>query len=291
MDNYKKGLQMDIRISPQFIDTLKIILEIIAGLSAIVTVIPFFSKRKNAGGSIIRKISVTVLILSVISVVILMASVVQIPHIEHSSWDVVTMDLINKGLEYDIENRDAFDENNKDLFKYTLSDPSESHQYTLKGTQISLKVTGRDVSNQQAVHIPEPEIKAMIQAEKQDSNDSLAIKIDNYELSSGYHYEYPDPDDASMTNYIDYGPGLHGTFSYSRPLDETEIKNFEFTGFLYDQAGNVVDSPDIHPHFWVLADGLFAVEFPEYMKPGTYTYVLTIKTDNGWVSDKVTFRK
>ena len=88
-----------------------------------------------------------------------MASVVQIPHIEHSSWDVVTMDLINKGLEYDIENRDAFDENNKDLFKYTLSDPSESHQYTLPNGSIRGK--------------PAPENpKSAVSAERDDRDDS-----------------------------------------------------------------------------------------------------------------------
>lgn len=56
MDSYKKGFQMEIRIPSQFIDTLEIILGVVAALSAIITLISFFFKRNNTGGSKINSV-------------------------------------------------------------------------------------------------------------------------------------------------------------------------------------------------------------------------------------------
>lgn len=117
---------------------------------------------------------------------------------------------------------------------------------------------------------------------------TLSIVQSNF-FTDGYHYEFPDPKDANSTVIIDFSRGISGTFSYSRALTETEKEKWGHGGNLYDSNGNVVDADGDYPAFWSDPDGLFAVELPQNLDPGTYTYELYQVINGQYVSDTQTF--
>ena len=94
------------------------------------------------------------------------------------------------------------------------------------------------------------------------SKEHLEISIDSLQDTETYHYEYPDPQNPTMTILIDLGKGMSGTFSYSRPLTEEEKTNWYHGGKLYDEYGNEVGQEGNWPTFWSDPDGRFAFEFP-----------------------------
>ncbi|MGN0347548.1 MAG: hypothetical protein ACI4DU_09720 [Lachnospiraceae bacterium] len=119
---------------------------------------------------------------------------------------------------------------------------------------------------------------------------NLSLNITEYSVfKDGYHFEYPDPENPEMTCIIDFSTGVFGKFEYSRSLNETELANWFHGGKLFDEAGNEIGEEGNYPSFWSSPDGMFAVEFPEGMTEGTYTYELYQYVDNQYISDSINF--
>lgn len=119
---------------------------------------------------------------------------------------------------------------------------------------------------------------------------SLSIDVESVEFFyDGYNYEYVNPQDPSDNYIIDFDKGISGTFSYSRELTEEEIENWMHGGMIYDSDGNEVGNSGNYPRFWSNSDGKFAVQFPEGLQRGTYTYELYQYINNQRVSDTVIF--
>ena len=125
-------------------------------------------------------------------------------------------------------------------------------------------------------------------SEKADNN--LSLKINEYSIfSDGYYCEYPDTENPASTCFIDFKTGIYGTFEYSRSLSEAESANWFHGGKLYDATGNEIGIEGNYPSFWANSDGMFAVEFPERLMAGTYTYEMYQYVDGQYVSDAINF--
>lgn len=124
----------------------------------------------------------------------------------------------------------------------------------------------------------------------ENENSNLSIKISEYAVfTDGYHFEYPDPEGSDSTCFVDFNTGIRGKYEYSRSLNETELANWFHGGKLYDAAGNEIGVEGNYPSFWANSDGMFAVEFPEGLKAGTYTYELYQYVGGQYVSDSINF--
>lgn len=75
----------------------------------------------------------------------------------------------------------------------------------------------------------------------------------------------------------------------SRALSEAELVNWFHGGNLYDAAGNEIGVERNYPSFWANSDGMFAVEVPEGLTAGTYTYELYQYVGSQYVSDSIDF--
>lgn len=117
----------------------------------------------------------------------------------------------------------------------------------------------------------------------------LSLSIDSVENTTSYHYEYPDPQNPNSIILIDLGEGLSGTFSYSRPLTETERANWYHGGKIYDENLIEVGVEGNWPTFWSDPDGMFALEFPKDLPAGRYTYELYQEISGQVVSDTIEF--
>ena len=116
----------------------------------------------------------------------------------------------------------------------------------------------------------------------------LSLKISEYSVfSDGYYYEYPDAESPENTCFIDFKTGIYGTFEYSRSLSEAELANWFHGGKLYDAAGNEIGVEGNYPSFWANSDGVFAVEFPEGLSAGTYTYEMYQYVGGQYMSDSI----
>lgn len=124
----------------------------------------------------------------------------------------------------------------------------------------------------------------------ENTDNNLSLKINEYSVfSDGYYYEYPDTENPESTCFIDFKTGIYGTFEYSRSLSEVELANWFHGGKLYDAAGNEIGVEGNYPSFWANSDGMFAVEFPERLMAGTYTYEIYQYVDGQYVSDAINF--
>lgn len=130
------------------------------------------------------------------------------------------------------------------------------------------------------------------QRNKMESNTNselLSLRITDCKLNSGFHYEYPNPDELGSYWVIDLQAGLSGTFTYSRQLTEDEKEDWMHGGKLYDAKGNEVGSENNYPSFWSNQDGMFAVGFPQNLPTGEYRYELYQFVGGQYVSDSITF--
>ena len=99
----------------------------------------------------------------------------------------------------------------------------------------------------------------------------VGITIDSATVfQEGFHYEFPDPENAERTVLIDFNKGLFGTFHYSRALSSEEIASMGHGGSLYDENMNEISGGI----YWSDTNGHFAMQFPENLSSGTYVYEL-----------------
>lgn len=114
----------------------------------------------------------------------------------------------------------------------------------------------------------------------------LDIQIDSAEVfQNGFHYEFPDPENAERTVLIDFTRGLSGTFHYSRALSADEFASMGHGGKLYDENMNEISGGQ----YWSDTEGHFAMQFPEGLAPGTYVYELYQVIGNQFINSRVKF--
>lgn len=123
-----------------------------------------------------------------------------------------------------------------------------------------------------------------------DVNSTVAtevgITIDSATVfQDGFHYEFPDPENAERTVLIDFNKGLSGTFHYSRALSAEEIASVGHGGSLYDENMNEISGGI----YWSDTDGHFAMQFPEELASGTYIYELYQVIGDQFISSRVKF--
>lgn len=123
-----------------------------------------------------------------------------------------------------------------------------------------------------------------------DVNSTVAtevgITIDSATVfQDGFHYEFPDPENAERTVLIDFNKGLSGTFHYSRALSAEEIASIGHGGSLYDENMNEISGGI----YWSDTDGHFAMQFPEELASGTYIYELYQVIGDQFISSRVKF--
>lgn len=234
----------------------------------------FFSKRvKNAKFAVLL---IGVLCIPLIAVCVWERSTVEIPNVVGLDRNTAMMRLREMGLQENcIAEKDSILQDNPTV---TYQNPSASsidryHYGTV--VQLCFGENSQDY---------------LIRLDDTEGLEPLTLSIvqSNF-FADGYHYEFPDPKDANSTVIIDFSRGISGTFSYSRALAETEKEKWGHGGTLYDSNGNIVDADGDYPTFWSDPDGLFAVEFPQNLDPGTYTYELYQVINGQYVSDTQTF--
>ncbi len=98
------------------------------------------------------------------------------------------------------------------------------------------------------------------------SGNDLTININECAFSEEYNYQ-PNNDNW----LVRFERNISGTFEYSRPLTESELADWSHGGKLIDENGQEYDK-DIS--FFSSHDGVFAIELPETMPKGTYTYMI-----------------
>lgn len=112
------------------------------------------------------------------------------------------------------------------------------------------------------------------------------ITIDSATVfQDGFHYEFPDPENAERTVLIDFNKGLSGTFHYSRALSAEEIASVGHGGSLYDENMNEISGGI----YWSDTDGHFAMQFPEELASGTYIYELYQVIDGQFIYSRIKF--
>lgn len=123
-----------------------------------------------------------------------------------------------------------------------------------------------------------------------DVNSTVATELDitidfATVFQDGFHYEFPDPENAEQTILIDFSKGLSGTFHYSRALSAEEIVSMGHGGRLYDENMNEISGGS----YWSDTDGHFAMQFPEDLSFGTYVYELYQVIDGRFIYSRVKF--
>ncbi len=169
---------------------------------------------------------------------------------------------------------------------YTLELIDEEKTETKSEKRLKQRVKEKIETKGEEKTEKEGETKTEKNAETRHSE--LMMEINSWEFSNnGFYYKYPDPENPDMNIIIDFNPGIFGTFQYSRELTEEELSNWFHGGNLYDIDGNKIGVEGNYPSFWSDPNGMFAVEFPDEMKPGVYTYELYQFIDNQYVSDTI----
>ncbi|MCH5316958.1 MAG: PASTA domain-containing protein [Eubacterium sp.] len=101
-------------------------------------------------------------------------------------------------------------------------------------------------------------------------NYDLEIIVDNYKI---FFDGYDEPDNPHNWG-IEYDKGISGKFHYSRELTEEESSNWFQGGKLLDADGNKIGEEGNYPIIWSSKEGYFAMQFPEGLEPGDYTFVI-----------------
>ena len=143
------------------------------------------------------------------------------------------------------------------------------------------------VSSEPANSMPEvPAAESTSSTADSTNVTKLDISIDTAQVfENGYHYEFPDPENAERTVLIDFTRGLSGTFHYSRALSADEFASMGHGGKLYDENMNEISGGQ----YWSDTEGHFAMQFPEGLAPGTYVYELYQVIGDQFINSRVRF--
>ena len=136
-----------------------------------------------------------------------------------------------------------------------------------------------EVSNDDSQMIPIETIQTNTTA----SGLSLIINDCQYFYDGFYHQI---PESGSSYSFVEYDQGISGHFSYSRELTDIEYEDWGHGGKILDANGNELD---IDASFYATTDGVFAVELPEDMPSGTYTYLLYLFVHDEYCEARIPF--
>ena len=118
-----------------------------------------------------------------------------------------------------------------------------------------------------------------------NSAGDLSLIIDDYQLFyDGFYHQMPES--GSSYSFVEYDQGISGHFSYSRELTDIEYEDWGHGGKILDANGNELD---IDASFYATTDGVFAVELPEDMPSGTYTYLLYLFVHDEYCEARIPF--
>ncbi len=243
---------------------------ILGGISLLLAILTFFDGMTKA-----KKIIALVLLLITVVIVANYTNVkyfnhlsfVEVPDVEGVQFTTAQQILRSQGLEEKVvgyENQTLLYSDNPIVYH---QEPSSGHNCE-KGEKVVLAFEEIEISNEE--------------------HTELAIQIIDYKIfSDGWCYEYADPERPEQLCYIDYDRGIYGEFEYSRELKQAEMKNWFHGGALYNSDGVEIGEEGNYPSFWATSDGMFAVEFPDDLEPGTYTYELYLYIDGQSVTDRI----
>ena len=182
---------------------------------------------------------------------------------------------------------------NDDLQKENKLLQEENIQLKLGDNEIQVPDTsGNQVSPIKPQDVPPTEQTLPKVDQPSNGNNAGILKISinpDIQMHENFYYEYPDPNNPSSNIIINFGKGISGTFSYSRELTTQERIDWSHGGKLYDNNGNEIGQAGNWPSFWSEPDGKFAVEFPQNLPSGHYTYELYQIISEQYVSDQVSF--
>ena len=118
-----------------------------------------------------------------------------------------------------------------------------------------------------------------------NSTGDLSLIIDDYQLFyDGFYHQMPES--GSSYSFVEFDQGISGHFSYSRELTDIEYEDWGHGGKILDANGNELD---IDASFYATTDGVFAVELPEDMPSGTYTYLLYLFVHDEYCEARIPF--
>lgn len=246
---------------------------IIAIISFLIAVIAFFSFKQKTLRSI-ALIALVVILLFGLNYIDLkyvnpveVKALCKVPNVTNMSFSNAQIVLRSCGLNERIvgyDNSILTYENNQIVCK---QEPAEGTEVE-KGSTVILSFEEINVTN--------------------TPKTDLSLSISEYSVfTDGYYYEYSDPENPEYICIINFKTGICGTYEYSRALNETEQSNWFHGGMLYDANGKEILGEGNYPSFWSDPSGMFAVEFPEGLPTGTYTYELYQYIDGQYVSDSV----
>lgn len=182
---------------------------------------------------------------------------------------------------------------NDDLQKENKLLREENNQLKLEGNEIQAPDTsGNRVPAMKPQDVAPTEQTLPTVDQPSNGNEAGVLKISinpDIQIHENYYYEYPDPNNPSSNIVINFGKGISGTFLYSRELTAQERIDWLDGGKLYDNDGNEIGQEGNWPTFCSEPDGKFAVEFPQNLPAGHYTYELYQTVSGQSVSDKIGF--
>ena len=245
--------------------------------------------RKNISRSIIRIIcfaSVLIIAVLVVNRVDMNTSCVDVPPIEGLGTGDAKLALILSGIEAD-------DIRTVGSASVPISDNNTKVEHqNLKGPQ--RKINGK--INIQLICVPydmtletenDPtEDKTEASAPPyMNSTGDLSLIIDDYQpFYDGFYHQIPESE--SSYSFVEFDQGISGHFSYSRELTDIEYEDWGHGGKILDANGNELD---IDASFYATTDGVFAVELPEGMPSGTYTYLLYLFVHDEYCEARIPF--
>ena len=203
---------------------------------------------------------------------------IKVPDVKGKSIEFAKNDLLNAGF----ENKDILISN---VNATSSNSSTEVQKQDIEAGSIVPKGTKIEIMCEPTTYIGSYEENITISgSESSPSNNGLSIIIDDYEFfTDGFYYEMPI--DENYYNFVDFDRGISGHFSYSRELTEQEYENWGHGGKILDVNGEEVNNASFFSTF----DGVFAVEFPEYMPKGDYVYLLYQLIDNKYCEARISF--
>ena len=245
--------------------------------------------RKNISRSIIRIIcfaSVLIIAVLVVNRIDMNTNCVDVPPIEGLGTGDAKLALILSGIEAD-------DIRTVGSASVPISDNNTKVEHqNLKGPQ--RKINGK--INIQLICVPydmtfetqndptEDKTEAST-APYMNGTGNLSLIIDDYQLFyDGFYHQIPESD--SSYSFVEFDQGISGHFSYSRELTDIEYEDWGHGGKILDANGNELD---INASFYATTDGVFAVELPEDMPSGTYTYLLYLFVHDEYCEARIPF--
>ena len=242
-----------------------------------------------------------------------------VPKIQHCSMDSAKI-LLGNDLDYELVNLEEYEFFTEDNYVVSLFEPDTWKKNVRKGSVIPLSIDwlrevgyyntqvsqGNQVSRDEYVTADdymglgpgedgwEDDIGADLPEDIPDEPEGagpISISITDYGVRDNFRYEFMMPGDTVLAE-IDFGQCLCGRFEYSRELTEAEKEKWARGGHLYDSNGNVIEeTEDDYASFFATQDGIFAVEFPQELPDGKYTYELMLVLDDQIVTTTLDFEK